>query len=107
MNPGGAADPPREKRRFRDKRKRLFECGRRQGSQLLDQGHDLHVPGEIPALEPGVMAAVIVGRQVFERLDLPRQEVAAERAVRNESNAQLAEVTGGTVKTIDCSIKQL
>lgn len=44
------------------------------GCHLPDQRDDLQVPGEVLSLEPRVMAAVIILRQILEALDLSSQK---------------------------------
>src|SRR5439155_9596603 len=44
---------------------------------------------EVRTLEPRVVAAEVIGRQILEFLESPRKETAADRAVGDESDAEL------------------
>lgn len=53
-----------------------------------DQSDNLKILVEVLSLEPRIMTAVIIRRQVIEALDLTGQEAAAQRTVRNKSDTQ-------------------
>ena len=53
-------------------------------------GHELEVALEVLALEARVVAAEVALREIVRRPDLPGEEAAAERAVRDEADAELA-----------------
>src|SRR3989475_10509698 len=59
----------------------------------LEVAHEVEILLEVLALEAGREAAVVVGREVLEALDLPGQEAPPERAVGDEADPELA--TGG------------
>ena len=68
-------------------------CARRHALALRDRPHardELQVLLEVLALEARLEAAVVVGGEILEALDLARQEAATERAVRDEPDAELA-----------------
>src|SRR5881398_2239538 len=58
--------------------------------ERLEVAHQVEVFLEVLALEARREAAVVVGREVLEALDLPGQEAAPERAVGDEADPQLA-----------------
>src|SRR5205807_1188839 len=60
------------------------------GRHALDLFYQLQVLPEVLALEPGRVAAVVVGRQVVDGLETSGQKTAAERAVGDEADPQLA-----------------
>src|SRR5437867_669370 len=61
--------------------------------ERFEVAHEVEILLEVLALEAGREAAVVVGREVLEALDLPGQEAAPERAVGDEADPELA--TGG------------
>src|SRR5690348_18505508 len=60
---------------------------RRDRANLVDEAQ---VPLEILALETRRVAPVVVGLEIFDALDLSGQESAAERRIRDETDAELA-----------------
>ena len=63
---------------------------------LLHERHEVEVLLEVLALEARVVAAVVVGREIVDRAELPGQEAAAERAVGDEADAELAARSAGS-----------
>src|SRR6266852_5780377 len=57
---------------------------------LLDAPDKLEIALEIFSLEARRIAAVVAGRKIFEALDAPRQEAAAQRRIGDKTDAQLA-----------------
>ena len=58
-------------------------------SPALDPLDETEVGGKILALEPGVVAAKVVGREIIGARDLPGQEASPEGAVRHQPDAEL------------------
>ena len=59
--------------------------------ELVDDLHDGDVVRQVVALEPGLVAAEVALVQVVERAQGAGEEAAAERAVGDESDAELAQ----------------
>src|SRR6185503_8071778 len=52
--------------------------------------HQIEILLKVLTLEARLIAAIIVGRQIFELLETSGEEPATQRAVRDESDAELS-----------------